>query len=66
METPPHERSWLDQNLGTVLIIIFLIGVSSIAAVVGFYRYHFSAPLLVRNDVWGQFGDFVGGQPDLC
>ena len=61
MKTPSNKQSWLDQNLGAVLVAILVIGVTSLVVIVGFYWYNFSAPILVRNDVWGQFGDFVGG-----
>lgn len=61
MKTASDKQSWLDQNLGPVLIGILVIGVASLVAIVSFYLYHFSAPILARHDVWGQFGDFIGG-----
>lgn len=58
MNTPesqntPHIPTWLK----------LLVGFSVVAAlgVVGMYMWQFTFELSPRQDVWGQFGDYIGG-----
>lgn len=42
-------------------ILLFLLLLMLFLAVYGVYFYNFPIPLEAKKEVWGQFGDFVGG-----
>ena len=51
-----HELSVLD-----ILAGVLVIGLLFVAAVLGFYFFHFSGPISSDPERWGQFGDYLGG-----
>lgn len=55
LESPPIIKKWPWVSIGVFATIAYLL-------VFGMYFYFFGeAPIVARNELWGQFGDFVGG-----
>lgn len=51
-----------DELVGTnYLIGIFVSALLSILIVYGFYFFKFNGDLSIKHEVWGGFGDFIGG-----
>jgi large-conductance mechanosensitive channel len=46
-------------HIKTGWVIAILVAI--VLVVVGFYFIHFDNGLAEKNDVWGQFGDYIGG-----
>lgn len=44
-----------------LLILILLIAMASVVVVFSMYLSHFDGELILENEKWGQFGDFIGG-----
>ncbi|MFI3137853.1 MAG: hypothetical protein QX197_13845, partial [Methylococcaceae bacterium] len=47
------------KGIKTGWVIATLVGIA--VAVVGFYMFNFHKGLSVENEIWGTFGDYVGG-----
>lgn len=55
-----NESNKTDSNhIKTGWVIAILVGIAVL--VVGFYVFNFHKGLSVKNEVWGNFGDYVGG-----
>lgn len=58
----PHaSETWLSKNLSPLLTVILIAASVSIFVVIAFYVFNFSVGLSPKPDVWGQFGDYIGG-----
>ena len=58
---PKATETWLNRNLSSLLTGILVAASVSILVVVAFYVSNFSLGLSPKADVWGQFGDYIGG-----
>ncbi|WLQ15401.1 hypothetical protein O5O45_05635 [Hahella aquimaris] len=55
------EESWFEKNIIRIMSCIFLICLFMAVIVALLYRVYFGGVISLRQDVWGQFGDFFGG-----
>ena len=54
-------EEFITKYLGRLMLAVVLGAIAAVLVVVGAYTFTFTGSLLPKQDVWGQFGDFMGG-----
>ena len=54
-------EKFVSKNIQPLLLVVTAFAIIALIIVIGKYMLNFPGPLSAEQDVWGQFGDYLGG-----